>query len=321
MKPAISDEIFYIVPEKCTECVGFHEQEACAAVCPVDCCVPDPAIPETHDVLLARARALHPDKTIPDDAPSRFKAGAGDGAAAPAPAGGAAAPAPAAAAPAAAAPAARAGSGRVEKAGAAPRGKREDKTFAGELAGDYEQIVAALGAPRRRLGSALALVPLGLLAAGQGLLGALPGPRLRALEAAIGDTRFFKAELAIAGNVFLNVLLYPIVAGAIAVSLDRADVFNQDMRWWVCLGLLVALGEAGWRLGDNFFRGVPLADVRLRGALYGLAVLPLGALVQALAGRRGARSGIGFDGFFEGDEPFDEKLERARRDGDVYHLE
>src|SRR5207249_1702438 len=64
--------IFYIVPEKCTECVGFHDHEACAAVCPVDCCVPDPKIPETQDVLLARARALHPDQTIPDDAPSRF---------------------------------------------------------------------------------------------------------------------------------------------------------------------------------------------------------------------------------------------------------
>ena len=77
MHAALSDEIFYIVPEKCTECVGFHDQEACAAVCPVDCCVPNPDIPETHDVLLTRARALHPDEPIPDDAPSRFtKAGA-----------------------------------------------------------------------------------------------------------------------------------------------------------------------------------------------------------------------------------------------------
>jgi len=77
MHPALSNDIFYIVPEKCTECVGFHDQEACAAVCPVDCCVPDPDRPETQDVLLARARALHPDKTIADDSPSRFlKAGA-----------------------------------------------------------------------------------------------------------------------------------------------------------------------------------------------------------------------------------------------------
>jgi ferredoxin len=99
MHPALSSEIFYIVPEKCTECVGFHDHEACAAVCPVDCCVPNPDIPETHDVLLARARVLHPGEPIPDDAPSRFKKdGAGD-AAPGAPA--AAAPAPkAAAAPA-----------------------------------------------------------------------------------------------------------------------------------------------------------------------------------------------------------------------------
>ena len=103
---ALSNDIFYIVPEKCTECVGFHDHEACAAVCPVDCCVPNPDIPETHDVLLARARTLHPETTIPDDAPSRFKKEGADGAAPAAqPAAPAAAPAPAArpAAPAAAA--------------------------------------------------------------------------------------------------------------------------------------------------------------------------------------------------------------------------
>ena len=64
MHPALSNEIFYIVPEKCTECVGFHDHEACAAVCPVDCCVPNPQIPETHDMLLARARVLHPEQTL-----------------------------------------------------------------------------------------------------------------------------------------------------------------------------------------------------------------------------------------------------------------
>src|SRR5207302_1297990 len=106
--PALSDDIFYIVPEKCTECVGFHDHEACAAVCPVDCCVPNPDIPETHDVLLERARVLHPELTIVDDAPSRFKK---EGAAAPAAQGNghdaAARPAtPPPAAPKAAAPAA-----------------------------------------------------------------------------------------------------------------------------------------------------------------------------------------------------------------------
>lgn len=35
-----SEEFFYIVPEKCTECVGFYDEPQCVAVCPVDACVP-----------------------------------------------------------------------------------------------------------------------------------------------------------------------------------------------------------------------------------------------------------------------------------------
>ena len=62
VRPAIATEIFYIVPEKCTECVGHFDQEQCAAVCPVDCCVPDPNHVETEDVLYARAKAIHPEK-------------------------------------------------------------------------------------------------------------------------------------------------------------------------------------------------------------------------------------------------------------------
>ena len=70
---AIAQDIYYIVPSKCTECVGFHDHEACAAVCPVDCCIPDPANLESEGVLLQRARELHPETTFPDDAPSRFR--------------------------------------------------------------------------------------------------------------------------------------------------------------------------------------------------------------------------------------------------------
>jgi ferredoxin len=82
--PALSADIFYIVPEKCTECVGFFDHEACAAVCPVDCCVPDPNRPESETVLLARAKELHPDTQFPAEFPSRFRkdataAAAGDG--------------------------------------------------------------------------------------------------------------------------------------------------------------------------------------------------------------------------------------------------
>jgi ferredoxin len=34
-------DVYYIVADKCTECKGFHDEPQCAAVCPVDCCVPD----------------------------------------------------------------------------------------------------------------------------------------------------------------------------------------------------------------------------------------------------------------------------------------
>ena len=77
---AISNDIFYIVPQKCTECVGFFDQEACAAVCPVDCCIPNPDIPETESVLIGRAKELHPEETFVDGYPSRFKAGGSEAA-------------------------------------------------------------------------------------------------------------------------------------------------------------------------------------------------------------------------------------------------
>lgn len=75
--PALANDTFYIVREKCTECVGFFDHEACAAACPVDCCITDTSSPETEAMLLARAKQLHPDKAFDNGVPSRFrKAGA-----------------------------------------------------------------------------------------------------------------------------------------------------------------------------------------------------------------------------------------------------
>src|SRR5574340_881305 len=70
---ALKDDTYYIVPEKCSECVGFFEEEQCKAVCPVDCCIPDPNNPESEDALVERAHKLHPDKEIGADYPSRFR--------------------------------------------------------------------------------------------------------------------------------------------------------------------------------------------------------------------------------------------------------
>lgn len=103
------EPVYVIDPKLCTECVGFHDYEACAAVCPVDVCVTDPNNIESEEVLMARARELHPEVSFPDNFESRFRKGQGKAAPA-APAApsaqtpGAAPAVPAPSAPSAAAP-------------------------------------------------------------------------------------------------------------------------------------------------------------------------------------------------------------------------
>jgi ferredoxin len=55
----VSDDFYFIVTDKCTECVGFHEEPQCAAVCPVDCCVPDPDFVESEETLLKKKEIMH----------------------------------------------------------------------------------------------------------------------------------------------------------------------------------------------------------------------------------------------------------------------
>ena len=55
----VSMDVYYIVSDKCTECVGFHDEPQCAAVCPVDCCVPDDLYVETVEQLMLKKQSLH----------------------------------------------------------------------------------------------------------------------------------------------------------------------------------------------------------------------------------------------------------------------
>ena len=59
MLEPVQVDYYYIVPDKCTECKGFHDEPPCAAVCPVDCCLPDPDRIESDDILLGRKARLH----------------------------------------------------------------------------------------------------------------------------------------------------------------------------------------------------------------------------------------------------------------------
>ena len=70
--------IYEIDPDLCTECVGFHSEESCQAVCPVECCLPDPENVESEFDLLEKAKRIHPSQDLPnyedlDETNSRFK--------------------------------------------------------------------------------------------------------------------------------------------------------------------------------------------------------------------------------------------------------
>ena len=59
------EDFYEIEPDLCTECVGFHGEEACQEVCPVDWCIPDEDRRETEEELLEKAIKIHPDDTFP----------------------------------------------------------------------------------------------------------------------------------------------------------------------------------------------------------------------------------------------------------------
>ena len=55
----LEEDFYYIVTDKCTECIGFFDEPQCAAVCPVDCCLPDENNIETEEELLIKKQKLH----------------------------------------------------------------------------------------------------------------------------------------------------------------------------------------------------------------------------------------------------------------------
>jgi ferredoxin len=338
--PAISDDIFYIVPEKCTECVGFYDHEACAAVCPVDCCVPDPQRPESEAVLLERAQTLHPEATFGPDFPSRFRKGdgaaepKGNGAAQAAPTAAPAATAPAAApkpaAPAAgsaaapaAAPAQKAAvTGRVEKPlpRLTPAARRRvppppvPRTFPGELSDDFEEVLGRVlsAPPRRRL-------VLALVALAQPFLGAAGEDVKRRLERTVGSRAVFTSAGATASNVILNMLLYPALVAAAAVVGGGLSPFSSHLHSYIFYGIALASLEAMLRMREAVFQGVPADRAPFRGSVYApLASVLARPLLAAVEGYT-QQSQVAFDGFY--DRRFDEKIERERRYGEAYRLE
>ena len=323
------DPVYVIDPILCTECVGFHDYEACAAVCPVDCCVTDPNNIETEEVLIARARSLHQDVDFGENFQSRFrKVEAEQGAAASAaiqqappkavavtaPAEQKAAPPPRPAAPP---PAAKSAPPQAAQK-PAPQVKREPipkKTFPNELPVSFEEISNQY----RNSGSLGKGLWKFLVLFLQPVLGALPHETKKRLEAAV-QSPLFTAAGSTGLNILHNAILYPLVCMGVAAVLHGPEVlFSQDINMYVLIGILWAVAEGVYRLKDGIIHVKPAEEMIFPASIYGV---PLAMILQPLLERQTGvirDVPIPVDGFYS--KGFVEKLERERRYGNVYTVE
>ena len=195
-----------------------------------------------------------------------------------------------------------------------PAQDTKEKVFPGELPGSFDDAVAQLGSLRPDTPQALKL----LAALAQPLLGALPHTQKRAVEAGVGDRRYFTITRATALNVLLNMIVYALIAAAAgAALLDRA-AFSKHLSALIVLGIVVAGVEAVVRVRKGAPQ--PPSDRRAyRGAWYGAVLTPvLAPLVRKLA-PVAIHGAVPVDGFHN--NAFEDKVERERRYGEVYSLE
>jgi hypothetical protein len=320
----------------CTECVGFHDYEACAAVCPVDCCVTDPNNVEPEDALIARARAIHTDVTFGESFESRFrKSGtktevqsspaptqqtseqkerttANLTAAAKLPASAPAAPAVARAETAERKPAPAAGKvAPVET----PKPPRAPKQFSGELAAGFEEVLARI-VKKRAFDQGFRAAAVAL----QPVLGALPDHAKRELERAIGNPLVFSRAGATGLNILVNFLLYPVAFMALAVALyGTGVVFSRNINGFILLGVSVAFLESVYRLRDGIFKARQPGEMHFHGASYGILLIGIAEFLRGKYQGVLRTQPIPVDGFYG--NGFVEKLERERRYGNVYSLQ
>ena len=322
------DPVYVIDPILCTECVGFHDYEACAAVCPVDCCVTDPNNVETEEVLIARARALHQEVNFGEEFQSRFrKANAEQKPAAvmqqpaspakptPPPAALKTAPplkpvvSPPDAAKPPVAPLVPPKPAQVKKE------IRPKKTFPSEVPQSFEELsnqYRSSGFLSKGLGKALVILA-------QPVLGALPHDTKKQIEAAV-QSPWFTVAGSTGLNIVHNAVIYPVVCMIAAVILHGpAILFSQEINNYILVGLFLAVVEGVYRLKDGILHVKPAEEMVFPSAVYGV---PLGLALQPILAKHAGvirEIPIPVDGFYS--KGFVEKLERERRYGNVYTVE
>jgi ferredoxin len=321
------DPVYVIDPLLCTECVGFHDYEACAAVCPVDCCVTDPNNLETEEVLIARARTLHQDVNFEENFQSRFRkvnaeqkpAAAMQQPASPAnptppPVEQKTVPAPK--------PVASLGAAKPVAPPAAPKPVppvkkeiRPKKTFPSEVSESFEELsnqYRSSGLLSKGLGKALVILA-------QPVLGALPHDTKKQIEAAV-QSPWFTAAGSTGLNIVHNAVIYPAVCMIVAVIVHGpAVLFSQEINNYILVGLFLAVAEGVYRLKDGILHAKPAEEMVFPASVYGA---PLGIILHPILAKHAGvirEIPIPVDGFYS--KGFVEKLERERRYGNVYTVE
>ncbi len=313
------DPVYVIDPLLCTECVGFHDYEACAAVCPVDVCVTDQNNLESEEVLIARARALHPETILGESFQSRFRKGA-VATSEPAPAVPAKAPAvaPLAAPKPAVAPVAAKAPPQVVPPKPAPVKKepRPKKTFPNELPVSFD---AAQKEYQSGTSAQSGLFRLAIILL-QPVIGALPHGIKKQIEEAV-QSPLFTAAGSSAVNIVHNAVLYPLACALFAViwNHDPAVIFSKDINGYFLVGILIATLEAMLRLKDGLFKAKPAEEMKFPPAIYGPLLVPVAEIFLKKRLGMVRELPIPVDGFYC--DGFVDKLERERRYGNVYTVE
>ncbi len=188
-----------------------------------------------------------------------------------------------------------------------------EKHFPGEMEEDFETAMASVNSGPIKA----APIPLRIaMRLAEPILGAMPDQAKARLEEAVGSPSAFSRARSTALNIVLNLILFPAIFTAFSVAYVGDPLFSLHTRGWITLGLLIGAAESAWRLREGIFHARPASDLIYRGSLYGIALIPLAAILARGAKLSHSVRKVGFDGFTS--DQYDPKTERDRRYGTVY---
>src|SRR5262249_5836915 len=158
--------------------------------------------------------------------------------------------------------------GKVEKKVSAPLQQPPARSapFRGELSIDFDDARELVQSPGPRHGLPIIPITVCLL---QPLLGALPAKTKDRLEAAFQDRRIFSSAGATGMNIFLHLIMIPMLFTGFAVWFLNESFYSSEVRPWFLYGMIAAITEAVYRLRNSVISARPLSEVVYRGSVYG----------------------------------------------------